>query len=144
MKFKEIIQSKNDEIYSLHNSIAEMRSEYQTLSGELDLQKVKILFEVKNVKAQCEIDILQLKNEISILKRNIQALEIKYHSSLNEIKTKDRFIKEFIIEKSNHLQEPKEFIYEFFAYYEEMMEKLMNEKESGAIEKEVNNSSIQV
>ena len=124
MKFKEIIQNKNDEIHQLHGVVAGMRAENEVVMGELNLEKVRGMFEVKSLKAQFEVEIGEVRNEVVVLKRVVRSLEERLRRVNGEVKMKDQFMKQVIVEKEGMSGEPKEYIFEFFGYYEEMMQKI--------------------
>ena len=131
-KFKQIIQSKNEENHSLQGTISQLRSERLSLSSELDVQRVRQMFDTKNQQSQHEVELLHLRNENAMAKRHRKTLEDRLEYTISENREKDRFVREYILERGTSPEETQSVLW-FFGHYEQMIQQLRPARQSSGV-----------
>lgn len=70
------------------------------MKGEMDIEKLKKISEIKSVEINMDITTQNLKNELNISKRSEGSLINKLKYLTEECKNKDQFIEKYIRNKN--------------------------------------------
>ena len=116
-KLREELGKKNEEVYKLRDSSALMKAELDNLKSESEICKLKFISEKKNLQVNCDVEIQQLKNQLSLEQKKMLSLENKIKMVIEENRKKDCFIQTFIMGKKLP-QNEREFVAAFLREYE--------------------------
>lgn len=97
-----------------------MKSQYDNLKSESDINKLKFISEKKNLEVAFQVEIQNYKNQIDGWDKKVNSLEQKIKIIIEENKKKDSFIQSFIMGKKLS-QNDKEVVADFIKQYEIVM-----------------------
>lgn len=133
-KLQEEIEKKNEEIYKIKDSYSSLKTDFDNLKSETDIARLKFISEKKNIQINFDVEVQQLKSQLSTEQKKIGGLEQKIKMLIDENKKKDGFIQNYVMSRKIPTNE-KEIVNDFLKNYEiyvtskNISEKLMQESE---------------
>lgn len=88
-RIKERVTAKEEEIDHVRELNKTLRTQFDALRNEIEIQKLKHMAEMKNVQTAYDIEKMAASNELSSLRKMVTVLDEKFKFLLKEERRKD-------------------------------------------------------